>query len=86
MAGFKTEIRQFIVDGFLFGDDKRFGDDDSLLDAGVVDSTGVLEIITHLEGQYQITVENDELIPENLDSIANICAFLERKTTGNGLP
>lgn len=80
MASFKPEIRQFIADKFLFGDDKRLGDDDSLLEAGIVDSTGILEIIAHLEGQYQIKVENDELIPENLDSIASICAFLEKKT------
>lgn len=80
MATLKPEIRQFIADKFLFGDDKRLGDDDSLLEAGIVDSTGILEIIAHLEGRYQIKVENDELIPENLDSISSISAFLRKKT------
>jgi acyl carrier protein len=73
------EIRQFIADRFLFGDDKTLGDDDSLLEAGIIDSTGILELINHLEGRYGIKVNDDELVPENLDTIAGIAAFLARK-------
>jgi acyl carrier protein len=80
MTRFESEVRQFIADKFLFGDDKKLGDDDSLLEAGIVDSTGILEIIAFLEERYKIKVETEELIPENLDSITSICAFLRKKT------
>lgn len=79
MAPANSEIRQFIVDRFLFGDDKKLGDDDSLLEAGIVDSTGILELINHLEERYGIKVDDDELVPENLDTIAGIAAFLAKK-------
>lgn len=79
MTDYESEIRQFIVDRFLFGDDKQLSEDQSLLEAGIVDSTGILEIVAHLEGNYGIKVGNDELVPENLDTIANISAFLRKK-------
>lgn len=78
-APVKDEIRRFIAERFLFGDDKTLGDDDSLLEAGIIDSTGILELIGHLEGRYGIKVDDDELVPENLDTIAGIAAFLSRK-------
>jgi acyl carrier protein len=74
-----AEIRAFIADRFLFGDDTKLGDDDSLLDAGIIDSTGILELISHLEERYGVKVNDDELVPENLDSIAGIAAFLAQK-------
>jgi acyl carrier protein len=80
MPANKAEIRDFIADRFLFGDDKKLGDDDSLLEAGIIDSTGILELINHLEERYGIKVNDDELMPENLDSITSICAYLGRKT------
>jgi acyl carrier protein len=73
------EIRRFIVDFFLFGRDAGFTNADSLLDKGIIDSTGVLELVAHLEKTYAIKVQNDELLPENLDSINAIVDFLERK-------
>jgi acyl carrier protein len=80
MPEFETEIRRFIADRFLFGEDKKLGDDDSLLEAGIIDSTGILELINHLEEHYGIKVNDDELVPENLDTIASIAAFLGKKT------
>jgi acyl carrier protein len=80
MPEYKTEICQFIADRFLFGEDKKLGDDDSLLEAGIIDSTGILELINHLEERYGIKVDDDELVPENLDTIASICIFLGKKT------
>jgi len=80
MPEYASEIRQYITDRFLFGDDEKLGDDDSLLDAGVIDSTGILELINHLEERYGIKVQDEELLPENLDTIANISAFLGKKT------
>jgi acyl carrier protein len=73
------EIRRFIVDFFLFGRDDGLANADSLLDRGIIDSTGVLELVAHLEKTYAIKVQNDELLPENLDSIDAIVKFLERK-------
>lgn len=79
MADVESEIRRFITDTFLFGESQRLDDHDSLLEAGIVDSAGILEIIAFLEDHYQIKVNDDELTPENLDTIASICAFLKIK-------
>jgi len=79
MTNFEAEIHRFIADKFLFGDDKKLADNDSLLEAGIVDSTGILEIVAHLEERYGMKVDNDEMVPENLDTIANIGAFVKRK-------
>jgi acyl carrier protein len=79
MAAYGTEIRRFIAERFLFGDDRPLGDDESLLEAGIIDSTGILELINHLEETYGIKVRDDELVPENLDTVAAISAFLEKK-------
>ncbi|OPL15865.1 MAG: acyl carrier protein [delta proteobacterium ML8_D] len=74
------EIRQFIIDNFLMGQDSNdLKDDSSFLEEGVIDSTGVLELVGFLEENYNIKVEDEELIPENLDSIKNIRAYIERK-------
>jgi acyl carrier protein len=75
-------IRSFVIENFLFGaPDNGLKDTDSLLDKGIIDSTGVLELVAHLEETYLIKVEDEELIPENLDSIANVAAFITRKQT-----
>ena len=79
MSAYENEIRRFIADRFLFGDDTKLAVDDSLLEAGIVDSTGILELINHIEEKYGIKVADDELVPENLDTIASIAAFLGRK-------
>ena len=73
------EIRTFIIDNFLFGNDEGLAEDTSLLDAGIMDSTGALELIAFLEEEFSITVEDEEMIPENLDSINNIVNYLKRK-------
>lgn len=72
-------IRAFVVDTFLLGDDDGFGDDDSLTDAGIVDSTGVMEVVAFLEETYGITVDDDELVADNLDSIKRLRTFVETK-------
>jgi acyl carrier protein len=74
-------VRQFILKNFLFTeDDSALGDGDSLINAGVIDSTGVLELITHLEETLSIRVPPEEMVPQNFDSIDAICAYLARKT------
>jgi acyl carrier protein len=73
------KVRTFIVENFLFGDGSTLKDDSSFLQERIVDSTGILEIITFLETEFSIKIEDDELLPENLDSLNNIDAFLKRK-------
>jgi len=73
------KVREFIVENFLFGDDSSLKNDTSFLQERIVDSTGILEIIAFLEEQFAIKIEDDELLPENLDSLDNIDVFLKRK-------
>ncbi len=73
------QIRQFITITFLFGDDSKLQNDTSLTANGIIDSTGILELISFLEQTYQIKIHDEELIPENLDTLNNISRFLERK-------
>ncbi|PJA26350.1 MAG: acyl carrier protein [candidate division Zixibacteria bacterium CG_4_9_14_3_um_filter_46_8] len=73
-------IRQFIVENFLMGEASRLaGDKVSFLDSGIVDSTGVLELVTYVEETFGIAIEDDELLPENLDSIVNLANFVRKK-------
>ena len=82
MSNLAASLREFIKENFLFGGDDSFSDDDSFLDLGIVDSTGVLELIMHLESTYGVVVEDTELLPENLDSIANLQRFITSKSVG----
>ena len=77
----KNKIKQFIIDNFLFDDDsaKKLNDDDSFLEEGIIDSTGVLELIEFLEENFNFKVEDDELVPENLDTINNVVSYISRK-------
>ncbi|MCX5844296.1 MAG: acyl carrier protein [Deltaproteobacteria bacterium] len=72
-------VRQFIIENFLFGEESKLEDDMSFLENGIIDSTGILELIAFLEETYNIKVEDEELIPENLDSLSNAAAFIETK-------
>jgi len=73
-------LREFIVETFLFGDDSEaFEDSDSFMQKGIIDSTGVLELTSFLEEKYGVKVEDEELIPANLDSIDNLIGFIGRK-------
>jgi acyl carrier protein len=75
----RDKIRAFIVENFLFGKDDGLEDDTSFLEEGIIDSTGVLELVSFLEEEYSISVEDEELVPENLDSINNVVQYLKRK-------
>ena len=75
----KQAIREFIVENFLFGEGNGLPDDTSFLDEGIIDSTGILELVAFLEEVFGIEVEDEELISENLDSIANIVQYLTTK-------
>ena len=81
-ATIAQQVRAFIVDNYLLGQNTRLEDADSFLETGILDSTGVLQLIAFLEETYGITVEEGELTPENLDSINNISAYLSGKLSG----
>ncbi len=76
----RDRIQKFILENYLFTNDaSALGLDDSLLGRGIVDSTGMLEIIMFIEEQLGVTVKDEEMIPENLDSVSRIAAFVESK-------
>ena len=72
-------VQHYIRENFLFGTSNKLGELDSLLDAGIIDSTGAMEIVTFLETTFGISVDDRDLVPENLDSIAAITTFVTRK-------
>jgi acyl carrier protein len=77
---FKKEIKRFIEYNFhLVDDEKKLDDRISLMDAGIINSTGVLEMIEFIEEKFCISIENNEVIPENLDSVNNIVKFITMK-------
>lgn len=76
-----TKIRNYMLDNFLFSDDQNLlKNDDSFLDKGIIDSTGILEVIFFLEEEFKVKVSDKEMIPENLDSVNNICNYLKSKS------
>jgi acyl carrier protein len=75
----REKVRAFIIENFLFGDENGLENETSFLDVGIIDSTGVLELISYLEGQFKIHIEDSEVIPENLDSIDQVTVFLKKK-------
>ncbi len=80
MTNYESELRQFIVENFLFGkEDAPLANGDSLLELGIIDSTGVLELVSFLEQKYGFTIQDEELVPENLDSIDRLVQFVRRK-------
>jgi acyl carrier protein len=74
------QIRDFVRSNFLVPDGTPLTDNASLLELGIVDSTGVLEIIGFLERTFGVAVEDDEIVPENLDSVERIAAYVKRKS------
>ncbi len=79
MSDLKHAIRQFVVDNFLFGQQDGLTDESSFLEHGILDSTGVLELVAHLEKTYALKIQDTEIVPDNLDSINGIASFLQHK-------
>lgn len=76
----REQIRGFLIENFLFGDAAPLTDDAmSLLDNGIMDSVGVMELVAFLEGDLGLSIDDAELVPENLDSVDNLVAFVGRK-------
>ena len=83
MKNVKKILRSFVIENYLFGESNGWMDDTSFMEEGIIDSTGVLELIDFLERTFSITFEDDELIPENLDSLVKVEKYLSIKCAGD---
>lgn len=75
----RPEIYNFITNNFLGAKENNLSDDESLLEKGVIDSTGVMELILFLEETFKVSIEDDEIVPDNLDTINRISQFVNSK-------
>ncbi len=76
----QTTIRQFIVENFLAGkDDPSFKNEDSFMETRVIDSTGIMELLEFVEEEWEISVDDSELTPENFDSVTKVAGFVQTK-------
>lgn len=74
-----STIRNFIIENFLFGDESQLKDDTSFFDKGIIDSTGIIELVSFLEKNYNIKIDDEELIPENFSNVLQVNKFLQTK-------
>ncbi len=72
-------VKEFVIENFLYGDGDQLTEETSFLGSGIIDSTGILELVSFLEETYGISIDDEELIPENFDSLKNIDKFLHKK-------
>lgn len=78
----KSIIKKFITKNFLLNSDHiSFSDTDSFVEKGIIDSTGILELVSFIQQAFGLTLQDEDIIPENLDSIEKISAFIQRKNT-----
>lgn len=75
----RTELKEFVAQTFLFAQDRDLKDEDSFFELGVIDSTGLLELVVFLEDHFGIKIDDSDLIPENLDSVQAVTAFVQRQ-------
>jgi acyl carrier protein len=78
-----SKVREFVVENFLFGDGEALQQDTSFMEEGIIDSTGILELVFFLEENFNINVEDHELVPENMDSLQSIARFMDLKLKGS---
>ena len=77
---YEKKVRDYILENYLFSNDQSLlSNDDSFLEKGIIDSTGILEVIYFLEDEFSIKVKDDEMVPENLDSVSNILSYITNK-------
>ena len=79
-----ADVRSFVINNFLLGRGETLNDNDSFLEQGIIDSTGILELVAHLEETYGIEITETELIPDNMDSVNRIVAYLSQKLGHTG--
>ena len=79
MSSIEETVRNFVIEQFLFGEGDTLRGDTSFLEEGIIDSTGILELVMFLEETYSVKIEDSELVPENFDTLDNIARYLEKK-------
>ncbi len=78
----KTQIKQYIAENYLFSNNGfNLDDDESFLEAGIVDSLGVVELVSFVEETYDIEVPDDDIVPDNFDSVNNLTIYISSKTS-----
>ena len=76
----EAQVRKYILENFMYTDDEsRLPRELSLIDNGIVDSTGALELVSFIEEAFNLHVQDDELVPDNFDSLAKLTAFIQKK-------
>lgn len=75
-----NDVKEFIIENFLFGDEEQIELETDFFEKGIIDSTGVIELVSFMEETFGISIDDEELIPENLSSLKNIGEFLQQKT------
>lgn len=79
MENINEQVKEFLAENFIIDDIDELDEEMSLLENGIIDSTGVLELIQYLEESFEIKVQDDEILPDNLDSLNKIKDYVERK-------
>lgn len=83
-AEIRPAVRRFILENFLYSDNgTELNDKVSLIDKGVIDSTGILELLEFLEARFEINIQDEEVIPDNMDTVDNLVRFIDIKVKGN---
>jgi len=81
MEDIRMTVRNFVVSNFLLGHESDLKDDDSFMQKGIVDSTGILEVVGFIESKYCFKIDDEDLLPENLDSINNLVKYVTTRIT-----
>ena len=79
MQEIAQEVRRFVIENFLFGEDGQFSNDDSFFERGLVDSMGILTLVEFVKQKYGISIEDEEIVPDNWDSVQRIANFIHSK-------
>ena len=77
----RKAIHSYLEENVLFNsDDNSISDDDSFMENGIIDSTGILELVSFIEGKFDFKVDDEDLVPDNFDSVNNLVSYIEKKT------
>jgi len=86
MDAIRQKLRNFVAETFLFGDGEGLRDDDSFIEKGIIDSTGILQVVDFVEQEFGLRIREEDLLPENLDSIEQLTGFVQRETGRSLVP
>jgi acyl carrier protein len=79
----KLTVKKYISETFLFNNAESLLDETSFLESGIIDSTGILELINYLQSQFNLKINDSEMMPENLDSLDNIAQYVTKKLSAS---